>query len=201
MDGEVDIAPAAEEVADRPAEPAAGVSTLTMLDALRSNPDDPGKALIGALASQGAGGPHADMLLKLLSEQGGGEEAMREEIREELRAEQAEAIAALEETARRLFAEREAGRMQLETLAAALGACPVCFGEDLLCETCHGAGVPGGRAPDPHEFKRLVAPALNRVRAAMRRAAVRRPWPHPPGVAGPPTPITKAPIVNGGQQS
>jgi len=33
-----------------------------------------------------------------------------------------------------------------EVLAAAIGACPTCFGEDLLCDTCHGAGSPGSRS-------------------------------------------------------
>lgn len=191
MNGEADTLPP-EEVNAASADPVGGMSALTMLDALRSNPDDPGKALIGALAGN-TGGPQGDMLMKLLGGQTGDTEALRDEIRDELRAEQAEAIAALEETARRLFAEREAARARLESLAAALGACPACFGEDLLCPTCRGGGAPGGRAPEPHEFNRLVAPAVERVRAALRRAAVRRPWPAP---AQPPSPI-----VNGGLQS
>lgn len=203
MSGEADTVAPVEDGAERPLDSSAGISTLTMLDALRSNPDDPGKALLGALAGE-SGGPQADLLIKLLSEQGGSrDDALRAAIREEVLAEQAEAVVALEDTARRLFAEREAACARLETLAAALGACPVCFGEDLLCDTCHGAGAPGARAPDPHEFNRLVAPALESARAVMRRAAARRPWARPTEAFAPsPTPSFPNPThLNGGLTS
>lgn len=153
---------------------------LALLDAIRSNAADPGRALLGALAGQGDGGSGADWLMKLMAGQNEAEtDRIREELREEVRAEQADAIAELSDTARRLFAEREDVRRRLEELAAALGACPLCFGEDLLCPTCHGAGEPGARAPDPVAFRRFVVPALDRARAVMRRTAARRPWPQP----------------------
>lgn len=50
-------------------------------------------------------------------------------------------------------------------LAAALGACEQCFGEDLLCECCSGCGVPGWAMPHPASFKKYVLPALRRARA------------------------------------
>ncbi|MBB1492720.1 MULTISPECIES: hypothetical protein [unclassified Paracoccus (in: a-proteobacteria)] len=153
---------------------------LALLDAIRSNAADPGRALLGALAGQGDGGSGTDWLMKLMAGQDEAEtDRIREELREEVRAEQADAIAELGDTARRLFAEREEVRRRLEELAAALGACPLCFGEDLLCPTCHGAGEPGARAPDPVAFPRFVVPALDRARAVMRRTAARRPWPQP----------------------
>lgn len=160
----------------------AGVTVpgLALLDAIRSNAADPGRALLGALAGQGDSGSGTDWLMSLMAGQGEADtERLREELREEIRAEQAEAIAELGDTARRLFAEREALRRRLEDVAAALGACPVCLGEDLLCPTCHGAGEPGARAPDPVAFRRFVVPALDRARAVMRRTAARRPWPTP----------------------
>lgn len=165
---------------------------LAMLSALQANGDDPGKALIGALAGQ-AGGPNIDMLVKLLGNDEDSLERQREALREEVRAEHAEAIAELGDTAKRLFQEREQARAQIESLAAALGACPVCFGGDLLCDTCHGAGTPGARAPDPIEFNRYVAPAIARVREALRRAAVRRPW-----APRPPTPPSSTAVTTAG---
>jgi len=50
-------------------------------------------------------------------------------------------------------------------LAAALGGCEQCFGEDLLCEGCSGCGVPGWAVPHPGLFKKYVLPALRRARA------------------------------------
>lgn len=172
---------------------------LALLDAIRSNAADPGLALLGALAGQGDGGTGADWLMKLMAGQTDSEaNRLREELREEVRAEQADAIAELGDTARRLFAEREDALRRLENLAAALGACPLCLGEDPLCPTCHGAGEPGARAPDPVAFRRYVVPALDRARALMRRTAARRPWPQP--TPRPPS-FDPAPVHRGGTAS
>jgi hypothetical protein len=51
-----------------------------------------------------------------------------------------------------------------DTLAAALGACHVCWGGDSDCHECAGRGTPGSRRPDPRLFSRLVLPAVRRVR-------------------------------------
>ena len=51
-----------------------------------------------------------------------------------------------------------------DTLAAALGACPICWGGDRTCETCDGYGRAGCFRPDPALFVKLVAPAVRRVR-------------------------------------
>ncbi|HEV2541873.1 MAG TPA: hypothetical protein VGU70_03800 [Methylobacterium sp.] len=158
---------------------APGASAIAFLEALRSGSMDPHKVIMSALAGQTEENPHLGLLLKLVEEQGedNHDGQLREEIREEVRAEQAEAVSELSETARRLFADVEACRDRLASLAAALGACPACFGEDLLCETCGGAGAPGSRLPQADEFHRYVRPAIERVRAALRRAPPRRPWP------------------------
>jgi len=62
--------------------------------------------------------------------------------------------------------EQEVERLQEinETLAAALGACPVCWGDDPRCPACRGRGGPGGQRPDRQLFERLVTPALRRLR-------------------------------------
>jgi hypothetical protein len=51
-------------------------------------------------------------------------------------------------------------------IAAALGACSECLGEEPECLTCSGVGRPGWKAPDPVAFQTWVAPALK----AMARA-------------------------------
>src|SRR4051812_3070778 len=123
MAGDTDIAEPESPVVDHrdrddDAPPAAatglaGNPTLAMLAALQSGGSDPGKALFGALAGQ-AGGPNVDLLMKLFGNDEASVERQREELREEIRAEQAEAIAALGDTAKRLFDEREHARARIE---------------------------------------------------------------------------------------
>jgi hypothetical protein len=62
----------------------------------------------------------------------------------------------------RVYAELEALRERTRVLAEALGACPLCWGEDELCPVCRGRGRPGGRAPDAHLYAELVEPASRR---------------------------------------
>lgn len=183
MSGEVDRDDPAEppdpEGDGEPAAAAAAPPAMAMLDALRGGSADPRQALFAALAGSSGSNPQLDVLMKLfdtgLSDTAGDD--LRAEIREEIRQEQAEAVAELAATAERLFAERQEARARIEAVAAAIGACAVCFGENLLCETCHGAGSPGGRAPASAEFNRYVLPAVERVRTAILRASRRRPWP------------------------
>lgn len=56
-----------------------------------------------------------------------------------------------------------------DTLAAALGACRVCWGGDRECQQCNGHGAAGSGLPDMTLFEQLVAPAVRRV-SALRRA-------------------------------
>jgi hypothetical protein len=68
--------------------------------------------------------------------------------------------AVLREHLDEITAELDALRNRLGELAAALGACPGCFGEDRSCQWCRGRGVPGFMPPEPAEFNRLVMPAV-----------------------------------------
>jgi hypothetical protein len=151
-------------------------AAMAVIEAIRSG-SDPHKVMMGLLG-QAADQPGADMLLKMVGETGAdSSEALREELREEIREEQAEALDALEAAGAQLLAENRDLQRRLDALAAAIGACPACFGEDLLCDTCEGAGVPGSRLPQAAEFHQYVRPAVDRVGAALRRAPSRRPWP------------------------
>ena len=51
------------------------------------------------------------------------------------------------------------------TLAAALGACPDCWGADPVCARCGGAGGPGAFVPHPGLFREIVLPAVRRWKA------------------------------------
>ena len=82
---------------------------------------------------------------------------------------------------RRLVAELDILRRRNDVLADALGACPDCWGADLACDTCGGAGRPGSELPDPHLFAAWVAPAVRRVRA--QTAASNRQASSPPPAA------------------
>lgn len=54
----------------------------------------------------------------------------------------------LQRIARRMAAELEAAQDLLADLAAAFGACGLCWGEDMHCLSCRGRGKPGRFAPD-----------------------------------------------------
>jgi hypothetical protein len=52
---------------------------------------------------------------------------------------------------------------ELDDLAKALGACPICWGEDNRCEKCRGKGQSGFFKPDDRLFRILILPALKRI--------------------------------------
>ena len=53
---------------------------------------------------------------------------------------------------------------RIEALAAALGACPECWGENEDCELCRGRGTPGSMQPDRDMFRAYVVPVLEKLR-------------------------------------
>jgi hypothetical protein len=77
-------------------------------------------------------------------------------------------ITELRRVADDLSAEAAGLRTSLDTVAAALGACPGCWGEDPACRWCRGRGRPGSMPPDPDAFELLVLPAV-RLHAQLRR--------------------------------
>jgi|tagenome__1003787_1003787.scaffolds.fasta_scaffold20818315_2 hypothetical protein len=62
-------------------------------------------------------------------------------------------------------------RMQqtFDELAGALGACPVCLGDNPACQLCHGRGGPGWIPPQPAAFVRYVVPAIRAHQYARAR--------------------------------
>jgi hypothetical protein len=72
----------------------------------------------------------------------------------------AEAIRELRERMDRVYAELETLRERNDSLALAVGACALCWGDDILCAVCAGAGCAGFVPPDRELFAQYVAPAL-----------------------------------------
>lgn len=62
-----------------------------------------------------------------------------------------------------LYREREILRERNDDLAAALGACPDCWGENRGCKTCRGEGVPGYFTADEEAFTAYVMPVLEQL--------------------------------------
>jgi len=79
---------------------------------------------------------------------------------------------------RRTLGELKELRVRNDMLAASLGACYLCWGDDAGCDHCGGRGAPGWRLPDVDLFRSIVDPAIRRLRAArMQRAGSRSPPP------------------------
>ena len=74
-------------------------------------------------------------------------------------------IGAYAERLAELTAEVEVLRAQVRECAAALGACPRCWGQDAECFFCWGRGTPGFADPEPESFRVLVLPAVQALRA------------------------------------
>jgi hypothetical protein len=78
----------------------------------------------------------------------------------------AELAARLDETQ----AEVRELRERCDTVAAALGACGICWGQDPSCRACRGQGAPGRAIPDKQLFCEFVLPAVRLVHASRQRS-------------------------------
>jgi hypothetical protein len=56
-----------------------------------------------------------------------------------------------------------------DELAAALGACPDCWGRKRECPSCHGRGKIGHEKPDPLAFEQYILPLFRRSRWACQQ--------------------------------
>lgn len=78
----------------------------------------------------------------------------------------AQAVERLKGQINNLRAELHQLRERNDTLATALGACYLCWGEDADCPVCRGSGRPGSGFLDNDSFRQWVAPTLKRMHAA-----------------------------------
>lgn len=74
------------------------------------------------------------------------------------------AVSEIKEYAASMFSELQVLRGRVDQLAAALGACCACWGEDVNCRLCRGRGTPGFALPDEGLFEHYVLPAILLVR-------------------------------------
>ena len=77
----------------------------------------------------------------------------------------------LKDTVEKVYAELEALRARNDTLAAALGACFLCFGAEASCIECAGRGHAGARMPELSAYREFVLPAVRRVQSRGVQAA------------------------------
>jgi hypothetical protein len=142
------------------------------------------------LAQMGEDDPRVSLVSKYLASRRAAEEAEAEENAAAeaqaaaVEAEKQEAVRTLQRMARSMYKELEELRGRNDMLAAALGACYLCWGENLMCEVCAGEGAPGSTPPDGELFTALVVPAVRRLQ---RRHAKKGSRPDPPPTKGPAT--------------
>jgi hypothetical protein len=79
----------------------------------------------------------------------------------------------LKRMARSMFDEIQALRARNDMLAAALGACHLCWGEDSECPYCAGAGKVGAYVISLRTFDQVVGPALQQLEQRPRLAQPR----------------------------
>lgn len=87
-----------------------------------------------------------------------------EEIQEQDENSAAE-LSELRQYVKGMFAEIKLLRERNDSLAAAVGACCLCWGQNLECRSCRGRGGPGFCMPDESLFEEFVLPAIQTLRA------------------------------------
>jgi len=156
-----------------PADTAAGAAGAAGSAAAASaGTGDPLSMLRAQFAAQAADNPGLAMLLQFMQQGAAARSAAAEVVDE--RTERPESpqrlsddeIATLVRGSEAQSLEIEALRTRNDMIAAALGACHVCFGEDAWCLNCGGAGKAGSVRPEPVAYARFVKPLLRRLRPA-----------------------------------
>lgn len=153
----------ASEIGPDPAVAAAApkVDPNVLLQSLASGATDPMSLLLSQISANASDNPTVGMLTSFLQRR---DPSPAPEVDEEAQAEAEARLDDLNTMVDKLYAEVEALRSRSVELAAALGACFVCFGSDLLCPRCGGRGRPGSRPPKPEAYRAYVVPAVTRVR-------------------------------------
>jgi hypothetical protein len=77
--------------------------------------------------------------------------------------EMSRAVRQLRQQVESLYRELAELRDRNDALAAALGACHLCWGNDPECEICNGGGRPGSSTPDRKLFTQFAVPAARRL--------------------------------------
>jgi hypothetical protein len=77
--------------------------------------------------------------------------------------EMSRAVRQLRQKIESMYRELADLRDRNDALAAALGACYLCWGKDSECEICNGVGRPGSSTPDKKLFIQFAVPAARRI--------------------------------------
>ena len=128
------------------------------------------------LAKLGPNHPMAGMLAKHLEESKKRStvidvEAVKEAEQE--RTETDEAMSELRAHVQSMFAELTVLRERSDRLAAAVGACCLCWGQNAECRICRGRGGAGFAKPDESLFEEFVLPAVLMLRAQRARTPIK----------------------------
>lgn len=147
-----------------------------LLQALTASGSGGGLSTKELLMSQlGEGDPNTALLANLLMQQGDSPDADSDEAddrelpqqrreTERLQERMSRAIRQLRQEIDQIHQELEVLESRNDALAAALGACYLCWGEDEGCPVCRGRGRAGAFLPDRTLFVELVYPAVQRCR-------------------------------------
>lgn len=155
----------------------AGDASLPLVEQLLAAQSGGVEARAGMMASLAE---HEDPRIRLLAQVLGRQEREAEEDpAPEPAPEHLQTELRLRRKIQALLREVERLREVNDALAAALGACPLCWGEDPGCPECEGEGTPGSARPDRELFGQLVAPALRRIKKTARRPGHPIPNPSP----------------------
>ena len=112
--------------------------------------------------------PRMGMLTKLLAQreaERNHEAETEHQVIESRTVQRQESLRRLQGLVQKLYREVKVLRQRNDTLAAALGSCYLCWGEDPLCMHCGGQGQPGASPPDAGLFSELITPAVKAMRA------------------------------------
>jgi hypothetical protein len=143
---------------------------------------DPGLDIQELLAQQSKTNPAAGLLAKRLAElKANGSSgqsptvidvdavkekpASADQPSRESQEDSAAALRELREHVENMLAEIKLLRDRNDVFAAAVGACCLCWGENLECRSCRGRGGAGFCIPDESLFKEFVLPAIQTLRA------------------------------------
>lgn len=123
------------------------------------------------LEQLGISDPLVQKLVTMMEAQGGSEKEDLAE-RQEDNARYEEAFDSLKQENELLRRSNEYLLEQSRMLAAAIGACTDCWGEDPDCQTCEGEGRPGSFLPHRGCFEVFVLPVVDglRKKAARKRS-------------------------------
>ncbi len=133
-----------------------------LLTALSASKNNGGETFREMLAELGEQNPKMKLITTYLAGQQAEETVEEEPPHLQMKKKKKRPLSQLRKKIDNMRMELEDLRERNDTLAAALGACYLCWGEDRECPECNGKGRPGFFTPDTELFTEFVAPALNR---------------------------------------